>query len=560
MGQKNKLSGFGVRVAAFAIDFAVVYFALMFVRMVVVRQGLYFPFELTFVILFVVYNIAAVLLFARTIGKAFCGLRVCRKSDDEKKVGVVGIVVREAVGKLLTLMTLGLGFAIPMMFTRSKRALHDYVGGVKVVRSERRSKRVLFGECIGVGLCAYAVYAAVIPPLNLFMDGGLLREAGRDYLPPYASRELGDVVDVQQMTDEEKGRLDEWFKGNVKEPEDYAVEMAKTHDLLLVGEAHDRYEELAYFNRILPRLYEEADVRVVGMECMRAADNGLLTQIVTADEFDEKLALYTARKTSCWKAWGYKGYWDVMKTVWEINQKRDEGERPMRLVGVFPDIDLSNMPLVLDNGDVDGDFERVPMYEKLRVGRFALDLPMIFQLEVGYAHNIEEETIKKNEKGVLLVGAAHASLRHKQRQKMGDGAIRMGYLLHALYGDRVGHILLHSSGASNQAIVEMFESYYEMNEGKPFAISLAGSSFGKLTDSTAEYYSFGLQSNACLDDIATGYVMLNSEDEVERCEWLEGFVSDEMYGEYKPYFEVVCKKKLDNADKVNAAFRARQMK
>ena len=88
------------------------------------------------VVLLMIYFIAPTLLFGQTLGKRIVGLRVIR-ANCNPEIGFFRVVLRESVGKLLSVGLLGIGFLFPLMNQR-QRALHDYLAGTIVVTYRQR--------------------------------------------------------------------------------------------------------------------------------------------------------------------------------------------------------------------------------------------------------------------------------------------------------------------------------------------------------------------------------------------------------------------------------------
>lgn len=87
-----------------------------------------------------VVNIVILPLVCRqSIGKLLTGLRIISKTGE--RAGTGALILRQTVGYLLTLLTLGLGFLI-CLFTPKARTLHDYLSGTRVVRASRREIRL----------------------------------------------------------------------------------------------------------------------------------------------------------------------------------------------------------------------------------------------------------------------------------------------------------------------------------------------------------------------------------------------------------------------------------
>jgi uncharacterized RDD family membrane protein YckC len=76
-----------------------------------------------------------ILFGGQSLGKMLVGIRIVRR--DGTRAHAVQILLRNVLGYLLTVMTLGLGFLIAAV-NPTGRALHDYVGGTIVVRGRKR--------------------------------------------------------------------------------------------------------------------------------------------------------------------------------------------------------------------------------------------------------------------------------------------------------------------------------------------------------------------------------------------------------------------------------------
>ena len=66
----------------------------------------------------------------QSLGKMIAGLRIVSSEGGHPSVGP--LVLRQTLGYLLTLATVGLGFLLSV-FGRKGRALHDYISGTQVV-------------------------------------------------------------------------------------------------------------------------------------------------------------------------------------------------------------------------------------------------------------------------------------------------------------------------------------------------------------------------------------------------------------------------------------------
>lgn len=308
------------------------------------------------------------------------------------------------------------------------------------------------------------------------------------------------------------------------------VEVVSNHQVTIFGETHNKQEYLLFLNRIIPALYHRAGVTCIAMEVCLAEDNQKLLQLVTSEEFDTDLMLQIARNAP-WRAWGSKEYWDILETVWQLNQGLPEGKKKLRVVGLNFKWDGPSMGLVLRSG---------PVWEKLRIWRIVDDFLLTFKGDEVYARNVEKEIIEKGEKGIVWVGAAHSPINYVFRQKYA----KMGFMLHHRYGNRVSQIRLHEPYYS-EAIAALIEEA----ANDPVAFDVAGSPYGSLRDSSSIYFRY--QPDVCFSDMAMGYIFLKSYGKLKPCEWLNGYISRDMFMKNKPFYEAMCGRKLRDSLEAN---------
>jgi uncharacterized RDD family membrane protein YckC len=74
-------------------------------------------------------------LSGQSLGMMMCGLRIVRKDGSEPSASTV--ILRNTLGYLATLLTVGIGFLIAVVTPRG-RALHDYLFGTVVIFGRKR--------------------------------------------------------------------------------------------------------------------------------------------------------------------------------------------------------------------------------------------------------------------------------------------------------------------------------------------------------------------------------------------------------------------------------------
>jgi hypothetical protein len=367
------------------------------------------------------------------------------------------------------------------------------------------------------------------------------------------------LLEAGALSATDRSQLADWLKQKGKDPVDYAVETAAAHQVTIFGELHNVLENLLLLNRLIPELYNRAGVTCIAMEPIPAEDNALLARLVTAQTFDEDLAMRIARGAD-WECWGGKEYWDVLRTVWQLNRSLPTGSRKMRVIGIDFRWDAASLKL---SGIGDYPQHSPPWHEKLRLFRAAPDIAAILTRDAILARNVEKEILEKGERGIVWIGAAHAPthfradtmrLTSKRDMRLGGKAVmtRMGYMLHQKYGDSVYHVRLHFSGG---AIAHVIERATAAAGRMAVGFDLADSPFGRLRTEREDDYR--TRPGMCFSDLADGYIILKPCKSLGRCNWQPGYISELMLGRNKSYYEYLARQSLKNADVANQIFASK---
>jgi len=131
---------FFLRVAAFCIDYMIL-IGLPIAWLVATKffgepgsHGISSFIWVIAAILLIVNLLLFPLLRGQTVGKMITGLTIVNSDGTDLRLG--GILMRNVMGYLITVATLGLGFLISGI-NSSGRALHDFLGGTVVVRGRK---------------------------------------------------------------------------------------------------------------------------------------------------------------------------------------------------------------------------------------------------------------------------------------------------------------------------------------------------------------------------------------------------------------------------------------
>ena len=137
---KNFYAGFWVRFVAYLIDMIVIYAVASLLNTFsfgLLNKQLDFPIlgeeSLSYVIVMFTYFIAMTYFFTQTLGKMIMKIKVETNKGD--KLGLMDIVYRELVGRLLTIFLAYIPY-LAVAFTNKKKGLHDFIADTVVVKED----------------------------------------------------------------------------------------------------------------------------------------------------------------------------------------------------------------------------------------------------------------------------------------------------------------------------------------------------------------------------------------------------------------------------------------
>lgn len=146
---KYEYAGFWVRLAAYLIDSAFVFAALLVVRIAmsgfmaavkgtVLGGNILFQYNLKDIVLYAAeafYFILCTYYTGTTIGKKAMNLRVIR-ADGKEKLGLLTVVYRETVGRFLCSVVMGIGYLM-VGIDKEKRGIHDILCDTRVIYAKK---------------------------------------------------------------------------------------------------------------------------------------------------------------------------------------------------------------------------------------------------------------------------------------------------------------------------------------------------------------------------------------------------------------------------------------
>lgn len=182
---EKKYAGFWVRLAASVIDGIVLGIIGFPIKLLVSNQAAAGGAS---VIVGWIVMILLISKFQASPGKMAVGLHI-EKAEGER-VGLGTAFMREIVGKLVSGVTLGIGYLM-VAWTKQKRGLHDYIAGTVVVENDPTKSKtgwVVFGVICGV-IIPVAIVGLIMMFGFLFMSalGGAVKQAPTNYVSPQGS-------------------------------------------------------------------------------------------------------------------------------------------------------------------------------------------------------------------------------------------------------------------------------------------------------------------------------------------------------------------------------------
>lgn len=575
-----KRAGAWRRGAAAVTDLTIVYsLALGFVTLSRLFHQ-YVPLELTLLVMLLIQAHAFLIWKGRTPAKMLFGLQVCRTSG--AALTACAVFLRETLGKFIGGVVLPIGIAwtlfngkeyyrlfpiIALVFVvgwltvllivsaLTKRSWYDALAGTVVLQDNRhrplRKAATLF-VFVALATCGWLKFRGIF---SLITTAKNLTSYAISPTP-YEGRTtvLSEISELDPAND---NRFIVWLDQHGRLPVDYVVEKARQHQVTIVGESHFNRDHLLLLHEAIPRLYHEAGVRCLGLEVCTRADNEAIHHLITAPEYSRGLALRIAR-AQFWHNWGGKEYWDIFEAVWRLNRTLADDQPKMRVVGIDRRTDAISFSLGFPGDDA----VKGPFWEKMRILRVLPELPKFFFRDESMAREIEREIIEKGDRGLVWVGRHHSFVNYKQPgQKKG----RMAYILHQKWGDGIFQIWLHSEYPSptivhkdysgpQPEIKHFLERIMAVRHHAPVGFDISGSPFMRLRDSAAYY--FHDQPTVGLGDLALGYVYLGPESRSKKCEWIDGFITSDMFARYRPFYEADARRPFRNATDVNDFYRA----
>ncbi|MCA9230248.1 MAG: ChaN family lipoprotein [Planctomycetales bacterium] len=540
MNERNTLAaGFWTRATAVLTDLLLIAVVVSFVASLASKWGQYIPIEMTVIVCYAVYTTIAIAWKGQTLGGWMCGQVVSR--NDGGRLSIMQAACRSILTALFLLL-LGLPFLV-VAAKPTKRGWQDVLTSSSVHRLPGCKRATAWTTLFWLGLLAWISLDAIAGS-RFYLT---YRAWNADAVASAESRVAHEhtPIEATSLTGEQKAELAKWLASHAQDPAAYTIDIAARHQITLLGETHGKKQYLTLLNYLIPELYQRAQVRTIALECCRADQNDDLARLMRGETFDQELAKQIGRE-AVWNSWAWQGYWDVLKTAWQVNQRTTVAKEKLHVVGIAPSVDLPSLALV----------KYGPCTEKLRLFRLLSRLEAFSHLafhDAFYASCVERAAFEEGRRTVVWVGAAHVHLPCSNQRNQ-DGRVvsvshRMGAMLFGRYPDQVAQIVLHQKFSLGE-IADVIEEAAPSQFSTGFAFPIADSPFAHLRDGGSSVY-FGRIPNLRFSDLVSSYLFLVPEHELETCDWMEDFVTPHMFGRNKPFYEMLFGQKLQSYHDAN---------
>lgn len=333
--------------------------------------------------------------------------------------------------------------------------------------------------------------------LGLLILSNCLPVRGEGNAPETSSRDAPATAEADVET------LAAYLRESGKPPVDYLTMKLKSHDLILLGETHRIADNCVLIARNLAPLYHKAGLRIFLTEFINSSKNDQLHQLVTANEFDSRLAVDLMRDYGT-GIWGFQEYLDILRAAWQLNHELPEDAERLRVVGI--DNDWGSQPPTRDRSQ---QFQNRLAREQHMIGV------------------VRDHALQPGRKSLVHIGRDHTYTNH---------GVRLGTVLAKEADGRLFQVVLHHQypcKPSPGQIESLLDRVVASAADGAVGFDLMGSPFADLQDPTCMYWM--MMPETGLGDIMQGYIYLRPAGDLRSVSWIEGFINTENFDRAKRF-------------------------
>jgi len=299
----------------------------------------------------------------------------------------------------------------------------------------------------------------------------------------------------------------------------FVADKFDNHSVVFLGELHKRKQDLEFFSRLIPYLYQTKKINIIGWEFGAAKFQKDADSVVTASDFDRKKAIAIMRNSMYY--WCWEEYLDIFKTIWQLNKAITQVDDKIR----FLQLNRPYNPRRLRSSDKNISLEEGKL-------NFDNTLPGI----------VEKEVIQQNKKILIYCGLHHSLTKFKTPKFffIKDKG-RAGQILYEKYPDKIFQICLlppfpprwfmykEITHSQNYKFVYPFDAVFNQlydTLRRAFAANSDDPVFANLKDYNS-FYAFDTWGGIKFKNFCDGIIMLNSFDKIEPIKFITDWVTTE---------------------------------
>ena len=306
----------------------------------------------------------------------------------------------------------------------------------------------------------------------------------------------------------------------------HLVELARSKQLVLLGDQIGIAQHVAFISQILPELYD-AGICNLAWEFTNSRAQQSLDELVTAETWDE------SKCTNLFIdllgiGFTYREYAEVLKAAWSLNRSLDVHAPQFRVVGL-------GLPTYVED-------------PSLLEGRSATELELRNWWMGGHyqdvaafhmANTVTNEILRSGGRAVVLMSSERTTTELVQ-WKQGLPTVSVGNLLHRWMGEGVARAVFHGAVADSEA-AERVEALVAAAPEQPenFGIALDLATLGNVGLNEVIGSLDGNETSLRLKDVADSYIWLGNIESWRPCQLIDRVVTEENFGQLEARYRAI---------------------
>jgi len=307
---------------------------------------------------------------------------------------------------------------------------------------------------------------------------------------------------------------------------DHLVELARSKQLVLLGDQIGIAQHVQFISQVLPDLYE-AGVHNLAWEFTNSRTQGSLDQLLTSESWDE-VGCTNLFIDLLGIGFTYFEYAEILRSAWSLNKSLDPQAPRFRVVGLgFP-------TYVEDPSLLEGRSAAELELRNWWMGGHYRDVAAFHM-----ANTLTNEVLRSGGRAVVLMSGERTTTRLIQWEE-GLPTVSVGNLLHRWMGEGVARAIFHGSVSDSQA-AERVESLIAAAPEKPeaFGISLELATLGNVGLNEVVGSLDGKETSLRLKDVADSYIWLGNIESWTPCQLIENVITEENFAHLESRYRAI---------------------